>query len=85
MGIKLVGRMESFPAFLFTISTFITSYLIAYKLTLGKVKITLSNKKVEFLWIKKPILTFQNNESVDIENIESWKYRDEFRYSYFKI
>ena len=84
-GMKLVGIMESFPAFLFTISTFIISYLIASKLTFGKAQITLSNKKVEFLWVEKPILTMQKNESVNIEDIESWKYRTEFQYSYFKI
>ena len=27
----------------------------------------------------------QKNESVNIEDIESWKYRTEFQYSYFKI
>ena len=85
VGIKLLGIIEPFFAFLFTISTFITSYLIAYKLTIGKGEITLSNKKIEFIWLKKPILTFQKNESVEIENIESWKYRTEFQYSYFKI
>jgi hypothetical protein len=84
-GMKLVGIMESFPAFLFTISTFIISYLFASKLTFGKAQITLSNKKVEFLWVEKPILTMQKNESVNIEDIESWKYRTEFQYSYFKI
>jgi hypothetical protein len=84
-GMKLVGIMESFPAFLFTISTFIISYLIASKLTFGKAQITLSNKKVEFLWVEKPILAMQKNESVNIEDIESWKYRTEFQYSYFKI
>ena len=77
--------MESFPAFLFTVSTFIITYVIACKLTFGKAQITLSNKKVEFLWVEKPILTMQKNESVNIEDIESWKYRTEFQYSYFKI
>jgi hypothetical protein len=56
-GIELIGIIESFPGFIFTILTFIISYLIAFKLTLGKADITLSKKKVEFLWIKKPILT----------------------------
>ena len=84
-GMKLVGIMDSIPAFLFAILTFIISYLVASKLTFGKAQITLSNKKVEFLWLEKPILTMQKNESVNIEDIESWKYRTEFQYSYFKI
>ena len=84
-GKSLFGIMESFFVVIFTIFTFITSYLIAYKLTIGKVEITLSNKKVEFLWMKKPILTFQNNESVEMDKIESWKFTTEFQYSYFKI
>jgi len=84
-GMSLFGIMETFFASIFTVSTFVTSYLIAYKLTIGKVEITLSNKKVEFLWVKKPILTFQNNESIEFDEIESWKFRTEFQYSYFKI
>jgi hypothetical protein len=84
-GIELIGIIESFPGFIFTILTFIISYLIAFKLTLGKAHITLSKKKVEFLWIKKPILTMQNNESVNIDEIESWEFRTEFQSSYFKI
>ena len=35
--------------------------------------------------MKKPILTFQNNESVEMDKIESWKFTTEFQYSYFKI
>ena len=85
IGMSFFEVMESFFAVIFTIFTFTTSYLIAYNLTLGKAQIILSNKKVEFLWIKKPILTFQKNESVNIEDIESWKYRTELPYSYFKI
>ena len=72
-GMKLVGIMESIPAFLFTFSTFIISYLIASKLTFGKAQITLSNKKVEFLWVEKPILTIQKNESVNIEDLQSFR------------
>ena len=82
---ELIGIMEFFPGFIFISLTFIISYLIASKLTLGKAQITLSKKKVEFLWIKKPILTMQNNESVNIDEVESWELRTEFQYSYFKI
>ena len=82
---KLTVITEPYPILILAVLTFVISYLIAIKLTLGEAQIVLSNKKVEFLWIKKPILTSQNNESVDIENIESWKYRVEFQYSYFKI
>ena len=84
-GMKLLGILESFYAFLFTIFTFVTSYLISYKLTLGIAEITLTNKELVFVWIKKPILRFQNNESIKIEDIKSWKYRAEFQYNYFKI
>jgi hypothetical protein len=84
-GMELIGIMESFPAFLFTISTFIISYLIASKLTLGKAQMSLSKKKVEFLWIKKPTLTMQKNESINIDEIKSWEFRTELQYTYFKI
>ena len=84
-GMKLLGILESFYAFIFTIFTFITSYLISYKLTLGIAEITLTNKELVFVWVKKPMLRFQKNESIKIEDIKSWKYRAEFQYNYFKI
>ena len=82
---NLFGILESFYAFLFTVFTFITSYLISYKLTLGMAEITLTNKELDFVWKKKPILRFQNNQSIKIKDITSWKYRAEFQYNYFKI
>ncbi|AMC10246.1 hypothetical protein Lupro_02805 [Lutibacter profundi] len=54
-------------------------------MTLGKVQVTLTTKKIDYLWIQKPLFTFQNNESIDIESIKSWKYQTEFQYSFFKI
>jgi len=85
LGLKVFGIMNSFIAILFVVFTFSISYLISYNLTLGKVQVTLTNKKIDYLWLQKPLLTFQNNESIDIENITSWKYQTEFQYSFFKI
>ena len=77
--------MESSLAFGFSILAILFSYFISLKLTIGRVQINLTNKDIEYLWLKKPFFTFQNNESIKIESIKSWKYRDEFQYSYFKI
>ena len=82
---SIFGVLETVFAIIFAVTLFIVSYLISSKLTLGIAQITLSNKKIDFFWIKKPILTFQNNVSVDMDKIESWKFRTEFQYSYLKI
>lgn len=81
-----IGKLDSsFFSFVFAVIILIVSYWIAYKLTIGQTQITLSKKTIDFFWMKKPILSFQNSVSIDMEKIESWKYRHELQYSYFKI
>lgn len=84
--IKVFGKLESqLLSTMVVIGTFLICYKIASKLTIGWVRLTMSKRGLEFIWIKKPLLTFQKNESVDFDKIESWRYRNEFQYSYLKI
>lgn len=79
------GIKDSIFAYFISASICIITYLIAYKLTYGEAQVILTKKKLEFFWIKKPLLTYQKNQSINLEDIESWQYRNEFQYSYFKI
>jgi len=84
--LKVFGKLESqLLSIMVVIGTLVVCYKITCKLTIGWVRLTMSKRDLEFIWIKKPLLTFQNNESIDFEKIESWRYRNEFQYSYFKI
>ena len=82
----MFGKLESqLLSIMVVIGTLVICYKITCKLTIGWVRLTMSKRDLEFIWTKKPLLTFQNNESIDFEKIESWRYRNEFQYSYFKI
>ena len=60
-------------------------YLLASFMTKGKAEIKLSDNEIEFLWLKRPIITTQTNQIIKITDIDSWKYRQERYYNYFII
>lgn len=51
----------------------------------GTAEVKLSNNEIEFLWLKRPIITTQSNQTIKFADIDSWIYRQEYYYNYFII
>ena len=84
--INIFGIIESnLVAGIVSVAFLISIYYVSFKLTTGISEIKLTNKTVEFNWIKKPLLTFQKNTIISLKDIENWKFRTEFHFDYIKI
>ena len=74
--INIFGIIESnLVAGIVSVAFLISIYYVSFKLTTGISEIKLTNKTVEFNWIKKPLLTFQKNTIISLKDIENWKFR----------
>ncbi|MBJ97841.1 hypothetical protein [Mesonia oceanica] len=60
-------------------------YWVSVKLTSGIAEITLTKRKIEFKWLKKPILKSQDDLSFDLNEIDSWNIQREFHYDTLDI
>ncbi len=76
---------DSFLVYVLTIVLFFVCYKLALKLSYGTARITVAKEYIEFKWIKKPLLRFQQNIKLDYTDINGSKFRQEYQYDYFKI
>lgn len=60
-------------------------YLIASFMAKGIAEVNLSNNQIEFTWLKRPIITTQSNQTIKVEDIDTWRFRKEYYYNYFII